>query len=469
VEREGPTLPEARGAHWHVTLADGRVLVAGGLGPTLVQPAVMFEPLAESWSYVAPATKVRAGPVVVPLPDGRALVAGGLTLDQDLQQFDTDDVELYDPSADAWLPTGKLSLPRRAHRGVLLASGEVLVAGGLHLVSELSMAEVWSPATGVFAPVGVLGESRNQHAMVALPNGGALVLGGVTSPTPEVYDPTLGSWSSAAPELDDAWRHAQTAQLLDGRALFLGGILQAEYPAATDRVVLVSTAALASACASNMECASGSCVEGVCCDTPCDQGCMACTASAKGHGVDGACEPVGDGLPDAKGSCGASASAPCGADGTCDGLGACTVPAAGTTCAACPANHVGACDGVGACLCEGPTCLDAQTLRTADGETLDCAPYRCEADDCAHACNTGTDCAEGYTCDATYQCIPFGDGAGGALPAPSPVAGGGCALGARGRAHDGRGAMGPTLTAMIAAMIAARARRRARSPSAHRR
>jgi hypothetical protein len=39
-------------------------------------------------------------------------------------------------------------------------------------------------------------------------------------------------------------------------------------------------------------CSSGSCVEGLCCDTTCDGACMACSAAKKGSGNDGVCGPV---------------------------------------------------------------------------------------------------------------------------------------------------------------------------------
>lgn len=425
----GPSLPEERGGHWYATLASGRVLLGGGVGATLTQPVAAFDPATGAWQAAAPATIPRAGPATVPLPDGRLLVVGGLTLDANLQQFDTDSAELYDPTLDAWLPAGTMSLPRRAHRAVRLAGGDVLVAGGLNLVSELSLVERWSSATQTFTTVGELEVKRNQHAMAPLPNGGAIVFAGAggEARAHEVFDAQSDTWTAIEPSLDDPWRHAQSVTLLDGRALFVGGIFESEFPAAHGQVVVVATYAQGAPCATNAECATGACVEGVCCDTPCDGGCFSCTAAGKGHGVDGTCEVVSAGLADPKQSCAASGSAACGADGTCDGAGACTVPAAGAPCAACPPNHVGACDGQGTCVCEGPTCLDEHTLRGADGATLDCAPYVCEADDCAHSCNTGSDCAAGYTCSASYECIPFGDGQAGGSPAPA-VASGGCAL-----------------------------------------
>src|SRR6185437_9354079 len=76
-----------------------------------------------------------------------------------------------------------------------------------------------------------------------------------------------------------------------------------------------------SACAAANECASGFCVEGVCCDRACDGACQACTAALTG-GANGVCAPAMDGGVDPRGLCAEEAASTCGTDGTCQG-GAC--------------------------------------------------------------------------------------------------------------------------------------------------
>jgi hypothetical protein len=49
-------------------------------------------------------------------------------------------------------------------------------------------------------------------------------------------------------------------------------------------------------CATGETCASGYCVDGVCCDHPCDDTCEACTAALKGEGADGLCGALADGM-----------------------------------------------------------------------------------------------------------------------------------------------------------------------------
>ncbi|MBK9264682.1 MAG: hypothetical protein IPM54_33480 [Polyangiaceae bacterium] len=50
------------------------------------------------------------------------------------------------------------------------------------------------------------------------------------------------------------------------------------------------------ACKTGETCSSGSCVDGVCCDRPCDGLCEACSVSKKGQGTDGMCEAIAAGL-----------------------------------------------------------------------------------------------------------------------------------------------------------------------------
>lgn len=72
-------------------------------------------------------------------------------------------------------------------------------------------------------------------------------------------------------------------------------------------------------CDLSSECETGSCVDGVCCNSSCVAGCMACTKALTGK-ADGACAAVSLGTDD--GSC-RKESAVCGQDGACNGAGGC--------------------------------------------------------------------------------------------------------------------------------------------------
>ena len=231
---------------------------------------------------------------------------------------------------------------------------------------------------------------------------------------------------------------------------------------------------------SDQECTSGHCVENVCCDSACTESCKSCVAIKTGD-VDGSFKNVLAGGDDPKGVCKASDTDECGADGKCDGQGACRqVAPAGTSCGAdtCDGASVmaHACEGSGTCqpsvaknctpyLCDqaatdcltacastadcvagavcnvqtgecapaSPTCKDAYTVQEPDGSETSCVPYRCEAGARLDSCDVPSDCAQGYVC-INQVCVPEGDGGS---------AGNGGAAGAAGTAGvRGAGALG---------------------------
>lgn len=68
-------------------------------------------------------------------------------------------------------------------------------------------------------------------------------------------------------------------------------------------LLLVASPVRAEPCGFPEECASGFCVDGFCCDTACKGPCEACSAAAKGGGVDGICGPAKSGTVCEKGYC----------------------------------------------------------------------------------------------------------------------------------------------------------------------
>lgn len=148
-------------------------------------------------------------------------------------------------------------------------------------------------------------------------------------------------------------------------------------------------------CVNAGECLSGFCVDGVCCNSPCYDVCLACSATKKGQGLDGICGAIEQGL-DPDDECAASDAETCGHDGTCDGAGHCRKWAFGTICAA------ASCSGstlVAADVCDGDgTCLD--------GGSLLCGAYVCRDDGtgCRTSCVGHDDCGPDHYCDGS-QCV----------------------------------------------------------------
>jgi len=143
-------------------------------------------------------------------------------------------------------------------------------------------------------------------------------------------------------------------------------------------------------CSSGLECASGFCVDEVCCDVSCAGLCEACTAAKRGSGSDGVCDAITAGLdPDSE----------CAGLAVCDGSGACKRPY-GSTCTLADECVGGVCvDGVccdASCagLCEA--CTAAKKGSGSDGV--------CGA--IAAGLDPDSECAGTISCNGAGACAP---------------------------------------------------------------
>ncbi|MFY1825817.1 kelch repeat-containing protein [Myxococcus fulvus] len=203
-----------RGQHAAIPLTDGSVLVAGGVNRLgFITGAERFDPTRGTWSAVAAPGITGNVTVGLMLPTGRAVVF-------------TDGSQtgrLYDATANTWASTGPMSTTRALPTATLLASGQVLLAGGS---SSLTTTELYDPTTNTFTATGSMATARRAHTAMRLRDGRVLVVSGSAAagevPTAELYDPTAGTWALAAPPLVP--RHYATGTLLpDGRVLLAGG------------------------------------------------------------------------------------------------------------------------------------------------------------------------------------------------------------------------------------------------------
>jgi hypothetical protein len=209
--------------------------------------------------------------------------------------------------------------------------------------------------------------------------------------------------------------------------------------AGTERVfarVVAAPLSLGAGCSTALECASGACVDGVCCDTLCGGGdpsdCQACSVAAGGS-ENGRCTPRANGtvcrgaagLCDAKEACdGASTACPpdgfaaagtecrpaagvCDVAETCTGSSAACPPdgfvAAGTECRA----AAGICDVAEQCTGASPACPDDASA--ADGTPCDDHDACTSGDSCSRgSCVPGppTVCAAPDACHEPGACSP---------------------------------------------------------------
>ena len=220
----GP-MAEGRRSPAVVELADGRVLAAGGLGPTkgTILTAEIWDPAENAWTSVAPMHMSRDGMGAVRLLDGRVMVVGGKTDDKFVATLDQS--EIYDVGADTWTEAPPMSEKRVNHTVTLLLDGRVLVTGGGKEDGPFSKtAETYDPDTDTWTTVAPMTVSRSFHTATLLDDGRVLVVGGRGKRlVAELYDPTADMWSSAG-ETEVARAEHRAVLLLDGRVLVTGGL-----------------------------------------------------------------------------------------------------------------------------------------------------------------------------------------------------------------------------------------------------
>ena len=110
---------------------------------------------------------------------------------------------------------------RGEHAATLLMDGRLFVAGGRDS-KAIASAEVYDPTIGEWSSAGRLTVARYGHTQTLLKDGKVLVIGG--NATPEVYDPATGTWSSAGNMSFLRISGHATTLLEDGRVLVTGGI-----------------------------------------------------------------------------------------------------------------------------------------------------------------------------------------------------------------------------------------------------
>jgi N-acetylneuraminic acid mutarotase len=224
------SMSAARGGHTASKLSNGKVLIAGGYNAGgYLNTAELFDPAgnagAGSFSSAGTMADARYMHCAEVLASGKVLVAGGLTTGNTFLRS----AELYDIST-GWSSTGDMVSTRGVYTSALLASGKVLVAGGFGVSGFLNTAEIFDPAgnsgAGSWASTGSMNVAQYLRTATVLQNGKVLVAGGHDATGPvagtELYDPNTGLWD-ATQDLSSP-RAGHTATILnDGKVLVVGG------------------------------------------------------------------------------------------------------------------------------------------------------------------------------------------------------------------------------------------------------
>jgi N-acetylneuraminic acid mutarotase len=251
------SLSSLRDAPVVVGLPDGRALMTGGaagesIGWSAFSSTYLFDPGTRTWARSGLLNTARTLSGSAVLADGRVLVAGGLFMDRDAdeQGRTLDSTEIWDPGTGTWSHSGRLAQGRFQASAVTLADGRVLVVGGPKSRENQPIpdmtAEIFDPRSGTWSPAGMLSSPLRGFALVALADGGAIAAGGrdygrVPAPTVstvERFDPTTNRWTAAA-DLPSAVLGASGVRLADGRVLLAGGVSDAPFETGLSREALL--------------------------------------------------------------------------------------------------------------------------------------------------------------------------------------------------------------------------------------
>lgn len=152
------------------------------------------------------------------LADGRVLITGGVAPGG----AHLDSAEIFDPATGEFTSAGEMSVGRLAHGSILLDDGRVLIVGGFGN-PYLASTEIYDQAAGTFSPSGEMRFGRQFPSLVRLADGRVLVHGGAFEErvAPEVYDPATGTFTLLETPPGFEWP-SQATGLLDGTVLLTG-------------------------------------------------------------------------------------------------------------------------------------------------------------------------------------------------------------------------------------------------------
>lgn len=193
------SLVTARAGHSATRLKDGRVLIVGGFdiesGSTrrYLDTAEIYDPATGEISLSEARLNVaRHRHTATLLADGRVLVAGGIGI---INHSDSalSSAELFDPQTQRFtlIP---MRIPRSHHAAALLPSGVVLLSGGVTSIVDRQLTdrtEFFSPSTRTFGEGPRMTSPRAGHAAVAMYDSRVFIIGGSAAlgPSP-LFKPT---------------------------------------------------------------------------------------------------------------------------------------------------------------------------------------------------------------------------------------------------------------------------------------
>lgn len=233
-------MAQARLGHTMTALSTGSVLVAGGTGGSAVASrgsqtvrpvasAELFDPGRRRWAKIGEMRVPRFEHSASLLADGRVLIAGGIGVRRG-EVVPVASAEIFDPATRTFNPTKDMAVARTDHAAVTLADGRVFVVGGEDGRRALAAVEIFDPARGTWSRATPLARARRGHAATRLEDGPVLVTGGesfvggarTSLSAAERYEPERDVWANAGTMSCPRSEHG-AALLRDGSVIVAGG------------------------------------------------------------------------------------------------------------------------------------------------------------------------------------------------------------------------------------------------------
>jgi hypothetical protein len=204
-----PTMNDFRAFATATSLANGKVLIAGGLEgfiinvPEISNSVDLYNPATNSFAASTPVMNAaRFDATAALLANGNALIAGGIGPGPPGPFMVTlNAVDLYDLATNTFAPAASLptmNTSRQSATATLLNNGKVLIAGGENNSNQvLASVDLYDGASNSFVPAASLptmNQARFNATATLLPSGKVLIAGGQELPpktlsSTELYTP----------------------------------------------------------------------------------------------------------------------------------------------------------------------------------------------------------------------------------------------------------------------------------------
>jgi len=218
-------LKRARAAH-HAVLAGDRIVFIGGSAAAGPLGSVEIYSVGQGTERELTLETPRTGSVAAPLPSGAVLVAGGA----DSAGKVIDSTEIIDPAAGLITAGPKNASVGTDALAAALADGKVLVAGGYQdppgkLQTAAALYDAAAAGGGKWLPTGKLPEGRRGALGLSLSDGRVLIVGGEgpAGPTRAAFTFGGGAFSALASQTAATHRAFAASPLAGGDALVAGG------------------------------------------------------------------------------------------------------------------------------------------------------------------------------------------------------------------------------------------------------